>query len=79
MKYPLSLSLSPRPKKFSAINARKKKKKKFHPHFFSPFFLLSSIERKNSQSNRGEEISVKITEDKSGDGRSERFVVEEKA
>lgn len=57
----------------------KKKKKKFHPHFFSPFFLLSFIERKNSQSNRGEEISAKITEDKSGDGRSERFVVEEKA
>lgn len=71
-----ALSLSPRAKKFFAINARKKKEKIPSPFFFS---LPAFTEKKNSQSSRGEEISVKITEGKSGDERSERFVVEEKA
>lgn len=71
-----ALSLSPRAKKFFAINARKKKEKIPSPFFFS---LPAFTEKKNSQSSRGEEISVKITEGKSGDQRSERFVVEEKA
>lgn len=72
-----ALSLSPRAKKFFAINARKKKKEKIPSPFF--FSLPAFTEKKNSQSSRGEEISVKITEGKSGDERSERFVVEEKA